>query len=401
MKNDTAHRSPLYWVFIALVVGFASLAGAYGQFQLPPLQDMVQANAGLNPTQYAQAFSAPLLPGLFLSLIAGLLIDRFGYRKMIAIALVISTIGAAGRALCNSYLPFLIAMALTGITPTFVQANNAKIMSNYVPPEKLSVAIGMVMLGGSAASFLGSSTTHLFPTTAAAYLFSGVLGIAAIILWLCCIRQKKHAATVDAEQQISIGVALKSVLRSKNVWRIGICMFFVQSFFMSVSSTAPSALKSLGYAPGTAGLLTSVLSIGSPLGCLLGAPLAIKTGRPKVCLMVISAVTAILFPLLWAANSIVLCALAFFLCGFCFGTGLITIASLPILLPEVGQKYAGTAGGLINTLQMAGAIIVSSWIIAPLANGNFRLQFLLASCSLGIGFLTMFLIPKLNVGKNK
>ena len=223
MKNDTS-RLTARSVFIALVVAFATFAGSYAQFQLPPLQELVMANAGLSESQYVSAFSAPMLPGLVLSLVAGVLIDRYGFRKMIFLALVISFVGALGRSLCHSYFLFWIAMALTGIAPTFVQSNNAKIMSNYVPAEKLSFAIGIVMLGGSAASFFGSATTHLFPGTTSAYVFSGILVAIAVVLWLSCIKKKdSSSAGAASEEQVSVREALKAVSRSKNVWRTETC----------------------------------------------------------------------------------------------------------------------------------------------------------------------------------
>jgi len=403
MKQSSSAKLSPRSIAVALIVAFAAFAGSYGQFQLPPLQELVQAAAGLNESQYVQAFSSPMLPGLLLSLVAGVLIDRYGYRKMIALSLVISLVGALGRSLCHSFVPFLLTMALTGVAPTFVQSNNAKIMSDYEPKEKLSVAMGIVMLGGSMASFLGSSTTHLFPSTTSAFVFSGIVIIAAIALWLTCIREsgvKKDAPAAPAEAGVSVGAALKAVIRSKKVWRTAVCMFFVQSFFMSISSTAPIALKTLGYEPGVAGLLAGILSIGSPLGCLIGAPLAMKSGRPKLCMQILAAVTAVVFPLIWASRNAVVCAVAFFMVGFCFGTCLIAAASFPIRFPEIGQRYAGTAGGLINTVQMAGGVLMPSFVITPLAKGDYNRQFIICCIFLGVGFLFMFLIPSIREKKN-
>lgn len=401
MNNEPSSKLTTRSILIALVVAFATFAGSYGQFQLPPLQDLVMANAGLNESQYVSAFAAPMLPGLLLSLVAGVLIDRYGFRKMIFLALAISFVGALGRSVCHSYVLFWIAMAFTGVAPTFVQSNNAKIMSNYVPPEKISFAIGIVMLGGASASFFGSATTHLFPGTTSAYIFSGILVAAAIVLWLCCIKENKLSSQSQAAQpQVSVGEALRAVVRSGKVWRIGLCMFFVESYFMSISSTAPSALKELGYQPGTAGLLAGILSIGSPLGGLFGAPIAVRTGRPKLCMMILTGITLVTFPLLWDSESIFLCALAFFLVGFCFGTCLITSNSLPIRFPEIGQRYAGTAGGLINTVLMAGGFFMPSFVITPLAGGDYHRQFLICTASLAVGFLLMFLIPSIREKDN-
>ena len=51
MDQNEKSRPGLYWLFIALVAAFACLSGSYAQFQLPPLQDLVQENVGLTPAQ--------------------------------------------------------------------------------------------------------------------------------------------------------------------------------------------------------------------------------------------------------------------------------------------------------------------------------------------------------------
>ena len=44
--------------------------------------------------------------------------------------------------------------------------------------------------------------------------------------------------------------------------------------------------------------------------------------------------------------------------------------SLPVMFPEIGPKYAGTAGGLAVTLELLGAVIIPTYIIVPLGGGN-------------------------------
>jgi len=46
------------------------------------------------------------------------------------------------------------------------------------------------------------------------------------------------------------------------------------------------------------------------------------------------------------------------------------IASLPMLLPEIGPVYAGSAGGIIATLQVIGAVVAPTFIITPLAGSS-------------------------------
>ena len=57
--------------------------------------------------------------------------------------------------------------------------------------------------------------------------------------------------------------------------------------------------------------------------------------------------------------------------------------SLRIILPEIGPVSAGSAGGVISTLQTAEAFVISSYIILPLAGKNTDQVFMY----IGLGYL--------------
>ena len=55
--------------------------------------------------------------------------------------------------------------------------------------------------------------------------------------------------------------------------------------------------------------------------------------------------------------------------------------SFPALLPEIGPECAGSATGIISTLELIGAVVIPTYIITPIAGQNFSLYFILAgSC---------------------
>jgi NNP family nitrate/nitrite transporter-like MFS transporter len=68
-----------------------------------------------------------------------------------------------------------------------------------------------------------------------------------------------------------------------------------------------------------------------------------------------------------------------------------------MLLPEIGPVYAGSAGGIVGTLQVIGAVFIPSFILTPIAGHNYNLFFALGSvCFLLVGIVTL-LLPELGV----
>jgi NNP family nitrate/nitrite transporter-like MFS transporter len=85
------------------------------------------------------------------------------------------------------------------------------------------------------------------------------------------------------------------------------------------------------------------------------------------------------------------------LTGVCLGAATPLLMSLPMLLPELGPVYAGSAGGILSTFQMAGAFILPSYVLILLAGSNANQMFL----DISIGYLlfgaVMLFIPELGL----
>lgn len=75
--------------------------------------------------------------------------------------------------------------------------------------------------------------------------------------------------------------------------------------------------------------------------------------------------------------------------------------SAPILLEGIGTKYAGSAAGVISTLQLLGAVLIPTYILTPIAGANLGLLFTLASVCMVIMFAAGFIIPEFGSTKNK
>ena len=81
--------------------------------------------------------------------------------------------------------------------------------------------------------------------------------------------------------------------------------------------------------------------------------------------------------------------------GFLMSAILPLLLSLPMLVREIGPVYAGSAGGIITTLQVFGGIVVPTFIITPLAGLNATLLFGLAAVCYGLILIPALFLPEL------
>jgi hypothetical protein len=66
-----------------------------------------------------------------------------------------------------------------------------------------------------------------------------------------------------------------------------------------------------------------------------------------------------------------------------------------MLLPEIGPVYAGSAGGIIATLQVIGAVLLPTFVITPLAGSNVTVLFGLAALCMALIIIPVLFLPEL------
>ena len=69
---------------------------------------------------------------------------------------------------------------------------------------------------------------------------------------------------------------------------------------------------------------------------------------------------------------------------------------MPAILPEVGPAKMGAAGGLISTVMMAGAFLIPSYVITPIAGGINDTAFLVAALCAAILAAVFALLPNVS-----
>ncbi len=341
--------------------------------------------------QYAAIATAPMLVGVFISFLSGTLGDRIGVKKTVFAALVITTVGAVARAFVPSYGTLLLVTVLMGVAGTVLNSNNAKLMSAWFSPEQLGLAIGIVVAAGNGGTILAMMIGKgLSPDVSTAFLYGGVVFAVLTVLWLIFVKEKK---TEIPEAGTGPEVGLGDVLKSKYTWVAAVGAALYMGVNLSVSALMSPGLVAKGVSDGAASMTIIIFSLVALTGSVVMPGVIGKQRNTKIVCAVLSVVAGVALYMGWKADSAAVRNLLIVICAVCLGGLLPTIMSIPAILPEIGPVKMGAAGGLISTVMMAGAFLIPSYVITPIAGGINDMTFLLSAACSGLLAVIFMILP--------
>lgn len=381
-------------VMILLLLTFNYLVPNYVQYQVSPLGPVIMERFGLSTSQFSALFTASMIPAIFLSIPGGVLMDRIGPKKVIGCGLVVASAGCLFRIGAQTYPALLAATVLTGFAATFINAGAGKILIGYYPAEQINAKMGIVVAGANIGMTAAMFTSARFPGIREAFIAGAILELIATIVWFLFMKDPGREATEAEKQRYRAAEknssaseymrdSLHVALHSRNVWFTGLTMFFLMGMNVLFNSFAPTALAAKGVDAVAAGNISAFITIGNLAGCFIIPPVIARTGRQKTALAAVAVLGCIGIIFSWYITSMALLTTVFFLTGVCLGGMIPPIMMMPVTFPEIGQRYAGTAGGIVGTMQLAGAVILPTWVIAPAAGDRFTMLYILG----GIGML--------------
>jgi nitrate/nitrite transporter NarK len=384
---------PYRWVILAVAM-LAGFIGSYAQFQLPPLAYKLMPALHLSASQFAALMGGPMTGAIFISILGGTLADRYGVKHVVTVGLVLAVIGCTFRYAATSFWPFFILTILAGLASALLNGNLAKLFGAWFPPDQMGTVMGIFLISPMLAGFLGTATTALFPSDASAFIFSGVACLVILLFWLILARNKP-----DGAPDLPILPAaryLSKAARSRSIWLAGMCVFFVMGSTMTFATFLPNVLQTLrGIGPVQAGFYGSLSTFGGAFGCFLGPVICNRMGFMKPYLVIAGLLGAAAAFWSWQQPVGSAIVMALIITGFLQSAVTPLIQSLPMLLPEVGPVYAGSAGGIIATLMVLGAVVVPTFVITPLAGSNVTVLFGLAALCFALLIIPVLFLPEL------
>jgi sugar phosphate permease len=394
MEETVEQRTYSYRWVVLFIIFLTHITINVSIFQIGGLANRLIPSLGIEASQLAMILSVPMLTAAIFGVPAGSLADRFGVKNIVTIGLILSTIGSFGRVSSDSFAILFAWMFVIGFGLAFLNANAAKILGAWFPSKQMGMAMGIYVAGAGTGITIALATSALFQSIHSAFMTSAVMNICTAILWLVFVKSQPEGVSNPPLQPFIkyLGVATKS----KNVWFGALAMFFMMGTMVTHTGFLSNALTEVkGVDPVLAGLVASTLTLAGIAGMVFGPIISTKVGLIKPFLAPVACLGAIMAYLSWNVPFGAFTWIFLMLTGFFINVPVPLIMSLPMMLPEIGPVYAGSAGGIISTLQMTGAFIISSYIILPLAGSNIDLVFLYISIGYFIFGLITLLLPEL------
>ena len=248
------------------------------------LQPITQAQ-GWGRGDFAFAMAIQNLAWGFFGIFAGMIADRFGAFRVIAVGALCYALGLTGMALSSSTLWFtvftgvLIGLAQSGTTYAVIYG----VIGRNVPAQRRSWAMGVAAAAGSFGQFLMVPTEGLLIGQFGWQQALMMLSAAALLIVPLALGLREPAlATGAVRREQTIGQALREAFgyRSFQLLMAGYFVCGFQVVFIGVHM--PSYLKDQGLSPQVASFALAIIGLFNVFGTYAAGALGQKLAKRKI-----------------------------------------------------------------------------------------------------------------------
>jgi len=297
-----------------------------------------------------------------MQILVGLLMDRYGPRRLLSVACLLCAIGTYLFASGTSLPVAQLGRFLVGLGSAFAFVGAAKLATIWLPPNRFALVSGIIMTLGMLGAIVGDISLRLlvdaigWRTTLFGSAFAGI--VLAVILWVVIRDVSPTNPHADSHETVSFGHVLrglKQAVLSPQVWLIGLVGFLL---YLSLSAFAelwavPYLEQAHGFTRMQAATATSVIflgwAVGSPFWGWFSDYLQLR--RLPMILSAVGALIVTVILLYVPGLSPTLIYALLFLSGVLCGVQILVFA---MAREATSLKIAGTTIGLINMLVMVG-----------------------------------------------
>jgi MFS family permease len=309
----------------------------------------------MNGTQLGNLAACYFYAYLIMQLPAGLLIDKFGPRKVTTVAIALCAIGSFVFAKSDGITTACIGRFLTGCGAAFAAVNCLKLIANWFSASRFAFMAGLMMTVGMLGAVGGQAPLAAFIESMSWRQAMEVIGIGGFVLaalFFLIVRDKaeshKHMKNL-ASQRVSIGNTLLQIFRNPQAWWLSLysglafapVMVFGGLWGISFTSGA------FGLSQNIAAQAVSLIFIGFAIGAPVFGWFSDWLGRRRIVMFwgTMLAALAIVAIVYVPGISFSLLNFLFFFFGFCISSFLLCFTMIrEITLPGI----AATAIGFMN-----------------------------------------------------
>ncbi len=361
MENEPSQTNTR-WAVLALAALTNTIVVAAPGMSMSVLFNEISTELSLNLVQVGLIWGISSLPGIVTVLAGGAIADRFGPKRVLILACLVSGLTVAFRGMSNDFGTLLTAMFISGFVAPVITMNTFKTCGMWFSGRQMGLASGVLSMGMALGFMLGSlfSATFLSPWLGgwrSVMFFYGALSVMFAIPWIFT-RARPAFAQMPANpiNTSSMRLNLAHVARIRNIWLLGLTILGVGGCVQGTLGYLPLYLLRQGWPQASADGALATFHTVSLIFCVPIALWSDKIGSRKkiliaAALMIISGVSLLSVahgPLVWVA----VCLAGMVRDGF------MAVFMTSILeLPGVGPEYAGTATGMVMVFSGIGNIL--------------------------------------------
>lgn len=316
---------------------------------------------GLLSSVYYYAYVPMQLP-------VGVLMDRFGPRRLLTIACLICVIGTLMFSNTNLYAVAICGRFLVGAGSAFAFVGVLKLATIWLPEDKLALVAGVTAALGTVGAMIGDNVLSSIVSVQGwqqTINYTGFFGLILIfVIWFGIHDHKRDlesGGTIDSFKRNLVDLAI--IVKNKQIWLNGFygCLVYLPTTVFAELWGIPYLKYAHGLTESQAGFANSLLFFGFMIGAPLMGYISDRLKRRKLPMIVGATGASIIMLLVLyfpGLNEHSIDGLMFVL-GLLYSAQAIVFAVGRELSPN---EAAGTAIAVTNMVVMIGAMFLQPMV---------------------------------------
>ncbi len=321
---------------------------------VPPVLSLVMAELRLSHAQGGLLMSLFALPGVIVSIPAGMLIDRYGQKAIGIVSFIFMIAGTAIFASGSSFPILALGRVISGMGAITLVVLAPQLLAQWFAGREMGIAMGVFNTGLPLGTILSLNFLSILGESlgwrASAWLSAGLPLVALVIFaWLFASTPRRSEKTPPQSEGFFRSIRLAGT----SIWIVGIAWGLFNAAVFALFTFTPDFLKVSGLSITSAGFVTSaVMWPALALAPLVGYIID-KIDRKRTIIVIGSLALTIFIALIPTAIGWILALML--LIGVAQ-----TLVPTPIfaLLPEVtSPERLGLGFGIISTCLNIGLVV--------------------------------------------
>ena len=290
----------LRWWIIGLVM-LGAIVNYLTRSTMGVAAPTLMKDLGITVTEYSWITSAFQL-GIMLQPVCGYILDTLGLRTGFAVFAAAWSLIAMAHGLANNWQGFAVLRGLLGLAEGSAQPAGMKAVAPWFPAKERGFAGGVFNIGASIGSVLAPPLVVWAVLTwnwRAAFVLTGVMGLAWVVLWLVCYRAPDQHPSMTEEERALIAAgqephldavggrpSVVSILKQGQFWGIALPRFLADPTWGTLSIWVPLYLsQTRGFDLKQLALFAWRPFVAADLGCMAGPVIAMMLQKRGVSLI--------------------------------------------------------------------------------------------------------------------